>query len=173
MSDGRKVSLNADSRPITVVEAVLATCALQPEFLPVTLDWEPSGPYKYVGSGLRASNPVYHVITEALPASGSLEETWIALLLSLGSGNPGMISFTRSHYSGSNAFREQQQDMAKDERARMTNTEPISDFHCSRSRKEEISMSTLTSLAGRQLKRISTSAIQTRSDESKTVPMPC
>jgi tetratricopeptide (TPR) repeat protein len=115
MSDGRKVSLDGRYSPLTIVEAVLATCASQPEFLPVTLDWEPGGPYQYVGPGRGASNPVYQIITESLHSFGN--RSWAVVLLSFGSGNPGIIPYTRSHYSGSNALHEQQDDMAKDDMA--------------------------------------------------------
>jgi tetratricopeptide (TPR) repeat protein len=116
MSDGRLKTLQTrdDSGLVTVVEAVLATCALQPDFLPVTL---PNEPYQYVGPGLGASNPIYHVVSEAVCINYHPPEVYeIALLLSLGSGTPGMISFIRRHYSH-HASHERQEDVAADEAA--------------------------------------------------------
>ncbi|KIM24259.1 hypothetical protein M408DRAFT_243225 [Serendipita vermifera MAFF 305830] len=73
---------------ITVVEAVLATCATEPAFAPVS-----------IGSGYNtreymaargAANPVYEVITEACLLFGG--DASVASLLSLGTGHPGIIS---------------------------------------------------------------------------------
>ncbi|KAG8815596.1 hypothetical protein FRC17_000656, partial [Serendipita sp. 399] len=50
--------------PITIVDAVLATCAAQPAFLPVTVgaeDWK----MEYIGAILGASNPIRELISEA------------------------------------------------------------------------------------------------------------
>jgi len=76
------------SPPITVVEAVLATCASQPEFLPVMVGagWREQA---YVSAGLGASNPIEQVITEAQTVFEG--EPAISMLLSIGSGHPGVI----------------------------------------------------------------------------------
>ncbi|KIM24750.1 hypothetical protein M408DRAFT_317021, partial [Serendipita vermifera MAFF 305830] len=72
---------------ITVVEAVLATCATQPDFAPVTF-----------GSGHRAreyvavsgaANPIYEVIAEAHLLFGG--DASVVSLLSLGTGHPGIL----------------------------------------------------------------------------------
>ncbi|KIM25845.1 hypothetical protein M408DRAFT_73758 [Serendipita vermifera MAFF 305830] len=74
---------------ITIIDAVIATCAVQPDFAPITC-----------GSGFRkreyiaangAANPVNEVITEAHLLFGG--DAKVASLLSLGTGNPGIISF--------------------------------------------------------------------------------
>lgn len=77
------------SSTITVVDAVLATCATQPDFASV-----------HSGSGLKkreyisssgAVNPIYEIITEAhLLFSG---DAMVASILSLGTGHSGIISF--------------------------------------------------------------------------------
>lgn len=74
------------------MDAVLATCASQPEFLPVVVG---SGFRKqeYVSPGLGASNPIRHVLTEAQTHFEG--DPSITLLLSLGSGHPGIISLPR------------------------------------------------------------------------------
>jgi hypothetical protein len=71
-----------------VVEAVLATCATQPEFIPISS-----------GSGFKlreyiaasgAANPIYEVITESHLLFGG--DSSMASLLSLGVGHPGIIT---------------------------------------------------------------------------------
>jgi tetratricopeptide (TPR) repeat protein len=102
-----------------VVEAVLATCASQPEFLPVSVPND----LDYVGPGLEASNPIHHVITEALcvdnppPFIGRPRPHFITLLLSLGSGTPGMLPSIRRHH-GHQAHPQRQQGVTQDEIAR-------------------------------------------------------
>lgn len=77
------------SSTVTIVEAVLATCAVQPAFSPVSfgLGYRTK---EYIGAGLGASNPVREVITEAnlLFGGGST----VASLLSVGAGHPGVIT---------------------------------------------------------------------------------
>jgi hypothetical protein len=76
------------SSAVSVVEAVLATCATQPEFLPISS-----------GSGFKlreyiaasgAVNPIHEVITEAHRLFGG--DSSVASLLSLGTGHPGIIT---------------------------------------------------------------------------------
>lgn len=76
---------------ITVVEAVLATCASPSEFLPVSvgLGYEK---LTYVSAGLGANNPIRQVIAEADFHFGG--KSRIELLLSLGSGHPGTLSLS-------------------------------------------------------------------------------
>ncbi|KAG8817631.1 hypothetical protein FRC17_011139, partial [Serendipita sp. 399] len=50
--------------PITIVDAVLATCAAQPAFLPVTIGTE-DRKMDYIGAILGASNPIRELISEA------------------------------------------------------------------------------------------------------------
>jgi hypothetical protein len=78
------------SSTITVVEAVLATCAVPPRFSPVTTG---SGynMVEYIGPSFGGSNPVRDVITEAHSLFGG--DSAVASLLSLGTGHPGVISF--------------------------------------------------------------------------------
>lgn len=74
---------------ITVVDAILATCATQPSFLPV-ISGTGYRKKEYIGAGHGANNPIREVITEAHSLFGG--ESTVASLLSLGSGNPGAIS---------------------------------------------------------------------------------
>jgi hypothetical protein len=76
------------SSTISVVDAVLATCATQPEFLPISS-----------GSGFKlreyiaasgAANPIYEVITEAHRLFGG--DSSVTSFLSLGIGHPGIIT---------------------------------------------------------------------------------
>lgn len=74
---------------ITVVDAALATCASQPEFLPLSFGaWYDV--QEYIGTGLGAHNPIYQVVTEA--RSFFRGERKVSLLLSLGTGHPGIIA---------------------------------------------------------------------------------
>ncbi|KIM21062.1 hypothetical protein M408DRAFT_112239 [Serendipita vermifera MAFF 305830] len=81
---------NQPSSTITVIEAVLATCATQPTFSPVSFG-ERYRKKEYVGPGLGANNPIREVIREAHSLfSGT---STVASLLSLGTGHPGIISW--------------------------------------------------------------------------------
>lgn len=74
---------------VTVVEAVLATCATQLAFAPVTFGLS----YKkkeYIGTGHGANNPVNEVITEAHSLYSG--DATVVSLLSIGSGHPGIIN---------------------------------------------------------------------------------
>lgn len=73
---------------ITVVEAVLATCATQPEFVPVSSGARHKAREYIAASG--AANPVHEVITEAHLLFGG--DTTVISLLSVGTGHPGVIS---------------------------------------------------------------------------------
>ena len=74
---------------ITVIDAVLATCASPSQFLPVS-----SGATyercEYVGAGIGANNPLRQVILEAYSHFG--RKSSVALVLSLGSGHPGILA---------------------------------------------------------------------------------
>lgn len=94
---------------ITVVDAVLATCASPTEFLPVSVGVG-YDKLEYVGARFGASNPVRQVIAEAYSYFG--EESSIALLLSLGSGHPGVLSITPG--STYNALHQLMRDMMSD-----------------------------------------------------------
>jgi hypothetical protein len=91
------------------VDAVLATCAAQPEFIPATVG---TGFRKveYISPGIGASNPIRHVLSEAQKYFGG--EPSISLLLSLGSGHPGVISLPRD--GGSDALYQMTQKLAVD-----------------------------------------------------------
>jgi hypothetical protein len=73
---------------VTVIDAALASCSVQPDFAPVS-----SGAgYKkkvYVAAGLGANNPISDVITEAHELFGG--DSSVAFLLSIGAGHPGTI----------------------------------------------------------------------------------
>ncbi|KIM19886.1 hypothetical protein M408DRAFT_172127 [Serendipita vermifera MAFF 305830] len=79
------------SSPITIVEAILATCATQPAFAPVSFG-ESYRKREYVGVGFGANNPVQELITEAHLLFGG--ESSVSSLLSLGTGHPGIISLS-------------------------------------------------------------------------------
>lgn len=74
---------------ITMVDAVLATCASPSGFLPVPVVIGHES-HHYVGAAFGASNPIRHVIAEAYSHFG--KESSISLLLSVGSGHPGIPS---------------------------------------------------------------------------------
>ncbi|KIM29184.1 hypothetical protein M408DRAFT_22993 [Serendipita vermifera MAFF 305830] len=81
------------SRPssnISVIEAVLASCATQPGFAPVSFG-ERYRRREYVGVGFGANNPVCEVIREAHSLFGG--GSTVASLLSLGTGHSGIISW--------------------------------------------------------------------------------
>jgi hypothetical protein len=75
---------------ITVVEAVLATCAVPPKFSSVT-SGSGYNRTEYLGASFGATNPVRELITEAHSLFGG--DSSVASLLSLGAGHPGVISF--------------------------------------------------------------------------------
>jgi len=75
--------------PITVIDAVLATCAAYPDFSHVESGSGPSRRDYMATDIVGASNPVREVITEALDLFGG--DTSVAFLLSLGTGHPGAI----------------------------------------------------------------------------------
>jgi hypothetical protein len=76
---------------ITVVDAILATCASQPSFLPVSV-----GPrlreQEYIRAEIGANNPCKEVISEAHGLFSG--KRYVASLLSIGSGHPGIISLS-------------------------------------------------------------------------------
>ncbi|KIM28745.1 hypothetical protein M408DRAFT_329205 [Serendipita vermifera MAFF 305830] len=74
---------------ITVIDAMLATCASSPAFAPLTCIVGPEE-HTYVGAGLGANNPSSELISEAHALYGG--ESKVACLLSLGAGHPGVIS---------------------------------------------------------------------------------
>ncbi|KIM20971.1 hypothetical protein M408DRAFT_305789 [Serendipita vermifera MAFF 305830] len=74
---------------ITLVEAVLATCAIPPLFAPIK-----TGPKyrekEYIGAGLGANNPIQEVIAESYSLFG--QKSTVGSLLSVGGGHPGVIT---------------------------------------------------------------------------------
>ncbi|KIM20493.1 hypothetical protein M408DRAFT_135363 [Serendipita vermifera MAFF 305830] len=77
--------------PITIIDAVLATCAIQPQFDPVVCG-QGYRKKEYVGAGIGANNPIREVIAEAQLVFGG--DTNVASLLSLGNGHPGIITIS-------------------------------------------------------------------------------
>jgi len=79
---------------ITVLDAILATCASQPDFLPITIGIEHRKQHFVgAGTGLRTNNPVRELISEAhLYFSGPSRVT---SLVSFGSGHPGVLALPR------------------------------------------------------------------------------
>lgn len=78
---------------ITVVDAALATCAIQPTFAPI-VSGKGFRKKEYIGAGMGASNPIREVITEAHLLFGGNAN--VTLLLSLGNGHPGIIKLPPS-----------------------------------------------------------------------------
>ncbi|PVF94750.1 hypothetical protein CPB86DRAFT_765176 [Serendipita vermifera] len=76
---------------ITVVDAVLATCASQPSFLPVPVG-QRLRQQEYIGAEMGANNPCKEVIAETYGLFGGKRH--VASLLSLGSAHPGPISLS-------------------------------------------------------------------------------
>jgi hypothetical protein len=78
---------------ITVVDAILATCATQGNFLPVTIG---SGPtqQELMGGAMGAANPCHEAVQEALDRFKP--DRRIAVVLSIGSGHPGLVSASSS-----------------------------------------------------------------------------
>jgi hypothetical protein len=81
---------------MTVVDAILATCATQGTFLPVTIG---SGhtQQEVMGAATGAGNPCHEVIQEAVDRFKP--DRQIAVILSLGSGHPGLVSASPSSRS--------------------------------------------------------------------------
>lgn len=98
---------------ITIVEAILATCASQPEFLPACVN-SSFRKQEYVGADLGASNPVRQVISEA--SSYFERGSSISLLLSLGSGHPGVFAFSPN--GGNDALYRLMQELIVDNQQR-------------------------------------------------------
>lgn len=78
---------------VSVVDAILATCSTQGKFLPVTIG---SGPTRQevMGAALGAGNPCHEVVQETVDRFKS--DRRIAVILSLGSGHPGLVSASSS-----------------------------------------------------------------------------
>jgi hypothetical protein len=94
---------------ITVIDAAIATCASQPGFLPLSYGaWYES--QEYIGAGLGANNPVHQVIEEA---TSYFSHQPTAVLLSLGSGHPGILSLGSNNQTG--LYRLMQEMMADSE----------------------------------------------------------
>ncbi|KIM30111.1 hypothetical protein M408DRAFT_67143 [Serendipita vermifera MAFF 305830] len=79
------------SSQITVVNAILATCATQPAFTAVSVG-ERYRKREYVGAGFGGNNPIQEVITEAHLLFGG--ESNVSSLLSIGTGHPGIIALS-------------------------------------------------------------------------------
>lgn len=79
------VARTESSTDITVVDAVLATCALQPSFLPAPIGSKFTQ-QEFIGGGTGASNPVREVMDEAQLLFG--RDASVASLISVGAGCP-------------------------------------------------------------------------------------
>jgi hypothetical protein len=78
---------------VTVVDAILATCATQGKFLPVAIG---SGPtqQELMGGAMGAANPSHEVVQEAVDRFKADKK--ISVILSIGSGHPGLVSASSS-----------------------------------------------------------------------------
>src|SRR4051812_13950300 len=72
---------------LTISEAMLATCATPPLFVPTKLSQDYSS-IEYTGADLGLSNPIREIIAAAHRAFG--DETVVPCLLSIGCGHPGV-----------------------------------------------------------------------------------
>ncbi|KIM32663.1 hypothetical protein M408DRAFT_62111, partial [Serendipita vermifera MAFF 305830] len=79
--------------PITIIDAVLATCAIQPQFAPVVCG-QGFRKKEYIGAGVGTNNPIREVIAEAQLLYGG--DANVASLLSLGNGHPGITTLSLS-----------------------------------------------------------------------------
>jgi hypothetical protein len=74
---------------ITVVEAILATCATQPNFLPISI-----GPVlsrqELIGGAMGSGNPTRELVSEAYHLFG--KDAYVSTILSLGSGRLGALA---------------------------------------------------------------------------------
>ena len=74
---------------ITVVDAVLATCATQPSFLPISIG--PSlSKQEFVGGAMGSGNPTRELVLEAYNLFG--KDAHVSSILSLGSGRLGALA---------------------------------------------------------------------------------
>ncbi|PVG01551.1 TPR-like protein [Serendipita vermifera] len=83
---------------ITVLDAMMATCA-SPNFEPVTIGTS-FRRKTYLSGPFSCRNPIRELIAEAHDLSPSPEEEYIATLVSLGAGHPGIITGSAPHASG-------------------------------------------------------------------------
>jgi len=74
---------------VTVVEAILATCATQPTFLPIALG-PASSTKELVGGAMGSGNPTRELISEAYNLFG--KDAHVSTILSLGSGRLGTLA---------------------------------------------------------------------------------
>jgi hypothetical protein len=74
---------------ISVIYAVLASCASNPKFAAATIETDFGG-QTYAAADLGANNPTAEVISEAYALYGG--DSKVNSLLSLGSGRPGIIT---------------------------------------------------------------------------------
>jgi hypothetical protein len=74
-----------DELNFTIAEAVLATLASPPLFIPASIS-----KLEYISGDLKLSNPTLTIVSEAYEAFG--EQARVACLMSLGTGHPGFIS---------------------------------------------------------------------------------
>lgn len=75
----------------------MATCASPAEFLPVEIGIKPEN-CEYVGASVGANNPIRHVINEAHTYFGQASK--VRVILSLGSGHPGVLAFDHREANG-------------------------------------------------------------------------
>lgn len=93
----------------TVVEAILATCATQPDFLPVSIGHTLSK-QDLIGGVMSTGNPCRELISEAYELFGKGRH--ISTILSLGSGVLGTLSAPEEYAKDNwiNTFKEANQD---------------------------------------------------------------
>lgn len=73
---------------ITIVDAILATCATQPSFLPIITGREPTQ-QELIGGAISAGNPTRELMLEAYNIFG--KDAHISTIVSMGSGHLGPL----------------------------------------------------------------------------------
>ncbi|KIM21165.1 hypothetical protein M408DRAFT_333630 [Serendipita vermifera MAFF 305830] len=90
----RAYSIRSQTKtPMTVIEAALATCAMPPDFVPLSIGKTKYTKKEYIAA-IGTSNPINELIAEADSLFGS--DSRVAYLLSMGAGNPGVITLPSS-----------------------------------------------------------------------------
>jgi hypothetical protein len=82
-------NLEDDVLKFTIAEAIVASLANPPLFTPISISNEVTKS-EYISGDLKLSNPTRTIVSEACEMFG--EESRVACLMSIGSGDPGVLS---------------------------------------------------------------------------------
>ncbi|PVG01505.1 FabD/lysophospholipase-like protein [Serendipita vermifera] len=75
----------------TVVDAIMATCVSEPDFEPITIGSASPERTTYLSGPMAYMNPVREVIAEAYKTFPNPEDRYVASILSIGNGHPGVV----------------------------------------------------------------------------------